>query len=208
MRVKQPGKPDIYVGRRYGEFAKLHKRLRAELPGKVLAPLPRKNRSSTTSNLLTVGGDDDASSQSSVSTVNTAMLHEESTPLRHFPGLGHHSSASQQRNQSPRASGELLREKVTLYREDQRVSLRAFLRIFLQNKQIAESKAMYEFLTGNPIRLNEEEMGDIIRRKEMDERRIEEQRRFYEIARQRAKELDVYMERFRRDIVENSIDSR
>lgn len=67
---------------------------------------------------------------------------------------------------------------------------------------------MYEFLTGNPIRLNEEERGDIMRRKEMDERRIEEQRRFYEIARQRAKELDVYMERFRRDIVENSIDSR
>lgn len=208
MRVKQPGKPDIYVGRRYGEFAKLHKRLRAELPGKVLAPLPRKNRSSTTSSLLTVGGDDDASSQSSVSTVSTALPHEESTPLRHFVGLGHHRSASQQRNQSPRTSGELLREKVTLYREDQRVSLRAFLRIFLQNKQIAESKAMYEFLTGNPIRLNEEEMGDIMRRKEMDERRIEEQRRFYEIARQRAKELDVYMERFRRDIVENSIDSR
>lgn len=65
---------------------------------------------------------------------------------------------------------------------------------------------MHEFLTRNPIRLNEEEMGDIMRRKEMDERRIEEQRRFYEIARQRAKELDVYMERFRRDIVENSTD--
>lgn len=174
----------------------------------MLAPLPRKNRSSTTSSLLTVGGDDDASSQSSVSTVNTALLLDESTSLRHFVGLGHHHSASQQRNQSPRASGELLREKVTLYREDQRVSLRAFLRTFLHNKQIAESKAMHEFLSGNPIRLNEEEMGDIMRRKEMDERRIEEQRRFYEIARQRAKELDVYMERFRRDIVENSIDPR
>lgn len=65
---------------------------------------------------------------------------------------------------------------------------------------------MHEFLTGSPIKLNEEEMGDIMRRKEMDEKRIEEQKRFYEIARQRAKELDVYMERFRRDIVENSID--
>ena len=196
------------MGRRYGEFAKLHKRLRTELPGKVLAPLPRKNRSSTTSNLLTVGGDDDASSQSSVSTVNTALLLDESTSLRHRVGLSHHRSASQLRNQSPRASGELLREKVILYREDQRVSLRAFLRTFLQNKQIAESKAMHEFLTGNPIRLNEEEMGDIMRRKEMDEKRIEEQKRFYEIARQRAKELDVYMERFRRDIVENSNDPR
>lgn len=194
------------MGRRYGEFAKLHKRLRTEIPGKVLAPLPKKNRSSTTSNLLTVGGDDDASSQSSVSTVNTALLLDESTSLRHRVGLSHHRSEFQQRNQSPRASGELLREKVTLYREDQRVSLRAFLRTFLQNKQIAESKAMHEFLTGSPIKLNEEEMGDIMRRKEMDEKRIEEQKRFYEIARQRAKELDVYMERFRRDIVENSID--
>lgn len=38
----------------------------------------------------------------------------------------------------------------------------------------------------------------------MDQKRVEEQKRFYEIARQRAKELDVYMERFRRDIVESS----
>lgn len=74
----------------------------------------------------------------------------------------------------------------------------------LQNQQIAASRAMADFLTGKPIKLNEEELGDIERRKEMDEKRIEEQKRFYEIARQRAKELDVYMERFRRDIVERS----
>ena len=91
-----------------------------------------------------------------------------------------------------------------LYREDQRVSLRAFLRTLLQNEQVAHSKAMHEFLSANPVRINEEEMIDIERRKEMDEKRIEEQRRFYEIARQRARELDVYMERFRRDIVESS----
>ena len=91
-----------------------------------------------------------------------------------------------------------------LYREDQRVSLRAFLRTFLQNEQIAESKAMHEFLTAHPIHLNQEELGDIQRRKDMDEKRIKEQRQFYEIARQRARELDVYMEKFRRDIVESS----
>ena len=105
---------------------------------------------------------------------------------------------------SPRASGEYSRERVFLYREDQRVSLRAFLRTFLQNEQIAESKAIQEFLTANVVRLNEEEMGDIQRRKEMDEKRMEEQRQFYEIARQRARELDVYMEKFRRNIVESS----
>lgn len=135
------------------------------------------------------------------------MVSDEGISLRHLVGMGHQRSVSQQRNQSPRASGEHFRE-VTLYREDQRVSLRAFLRTFLQNTQIAESKSMYEFLTGNPIKLNEEEMGDIIRRKAMDEKRIEEQRQFYEIARQRAKELDVYMERFRRDMVENSMCKR
>jgi hypothetical protein len=94
-----------------------------------------------------------------------------------------------------------------LYREDQRVSLRAFLRTLLQNEQIATSKVMRQFLTEEPIKLNEEEMGDIRRRKEMDRKRIEEQRRFYEIARQRAKELDVYMERFRRELVESSMSS-
>lgn len=84
------------------------------------------------------------------------------------------------------------------------MSLRAFLRTFLQNEQISQSKAMQDFLTARPIKLNEEKLGDIQRRKEMDEKRIEEQKQFYEIARQRAKELDVYMEKFRRDIVERS----
>ena len=122
---------------------------------------------------------------------------------------GHRRSASVQRNsESARASGEFVREKVPLYREDQRVSLRAFLRTFLQNEQISQSRAMHEFLTARPVKLNEEEMGDIERRKAMDEKRIEEQRQFYEIARQRAKELDVYMEKFRRDIVERSMLAR
>ena len=67
---------------------------------------------------------------------------------------------------------------------------------------------MAEFLTGNTIQLNQEELEDIQKRKEMDERRIEEQRRFYEIARERARELDVYMERFRRDVVERSTDQK
>ena len=64
---------------------------------------------------------------------------------------------------------------------------------------------MQDFLTGHPVRLNEEELNDIEKRKRMDEKRIEEQKRFYEIARERAHELDIYMERFRRDIVERSM---
>ena len=63
---------------------------------------------------------------------------------------------------------------------------------------------MEDFLSGPSVKLNQEEMLDIDRRKEMDRKRIEEQRQFYEVARQRAKELDIYMEKFRRDIVESS----
>lgn len=66
---------------------------------------------------------------------------------------------------------------------------------------------MQEFLTGKPVKLNQEELEDIEKRKVMDEKRIQEQRRFYEIARERARELDIYMERFRRDIVERSTSS-
>lgn len=104
-------------------------------------------------------------------------------------------------------STDVSRETV-LYREEQRVSLRAFLRTILQNRRIAESKSMEDFLTARPISLNEEELLDVRKRKDMDTIRIEEQKRFYEIARQRAAELDVYMEKFRRDIVESSKSTR
>lgn len=154
---------------------------------------------------LSAGADDDASSVSSGSTQNTQVAGpDENNSFRHLMGRGHSRSASAQ-SRSPRASGDFTGEKVVLYREDQRVSLRAFLRTFLQNPQIAESKAMQEFLTGHPVKLNEEEMNDIAKRKTMDDKRIEEQKRFYEIARERARELDIYMERFRRDIVERSV---
>lgn len=53
----------------------MHKRLHTELPGKILPPLPKKNKSSsTTSGLLGglgYGGGDDRSSMSSVSTTET-----------------------------------------------------------------------------------------------------------------------------------------
>ena len=63
---------------------------------------------------------------------------------------------------------------------------------------------MEQFLTSDPITLNEEALIDMERRKEMDERRIEEQKRFYEIARKRAAELDVHMEKFRREVIEDN----
>ncbi|EFR02224.1 PX domain-containing protein [Nannizzia gypsea CBS 118893] len=206
IRVRQQDGPSIYIGRRFGDFARLHKKLRTELPGKVIPPLPRKNKNSVSSSFFGSTLDDDASSTSSVNTLetnegqSTRNLLVPST-LKHKASVSSFKSIS---SQSPRASGELQGETVTLYREEQRVSLRAFLRLILQNHRIASSNAMKEFLTDKPITLNEEEEMDIARRKELDAKRIEEQRRFYEIARKRARELDVYMEQFRQDIVERN----
>jgi hypothetical protein len=207
LRVRRDGKDDIYVGRRYGDFIKLHRRLRTEFPGKHLPPLPRKNKSSTSSSWFG-SNDDDASSVSSLSTQDASLSDERTsttTGRTLAPGSVHRSASksSMRSSKSARASVDVSRETV-LYREEQRVSLRAFIRTLLQNKKYAESKSVEEFLTAKPVTLNEEELIDVERRKGMDAIRIEEQKRFYEIARQRAAELDVYMEKFRRDIVESN----
>jgi hypothetical protein len=81
MRVKRKGEDATHVARRYGDFARLHRALRLELPGKVLPALPRKNKADTQaatifgSLSLGGGGDDgdDASSVSSVSTQKSAV---------------------------------------------------------------------------------------------------------------------------------------
>ncbi|KAJ5639250.1 uncharacterized protein N7484_007112 [Penicillium longicatenatum] len=207
IRVRRDDQEEFHVGRRYGEFVNLHKRLRTEFPGKHLPPLPRKNKTSTSSSWFG-SADDDASSVSSFSSTQDASLPDDSgvSGRTLAPGANHTRSTSRgsfRSTKSPRASSDVSRDTV-LYREEQRVSLRAFLRTLLQNKRIAESKSMEEFLTARPIKLNEEELIDVQKRKSMDAIRIEEQKRFYEIARQRAAELDVYMEKFRRDIVESN----
>lgn len=207
----------MFVGRRYGDFSKLYKQLQTEFPGKPLPPLPRKNKSSSTSSWWSSSTpDDDVSSVSSFSTQEVGAAQEENRSSRTLAPGNHHSHqrslsrssgrsgrSSVGRTKSPRASSDESRETV-LYREEQRVSLRAFLRTLLQHKRLSESKAMQEFLTSEPISLTDDDLVDIQRRKEVDSVRIEEQKRFYEIARQRAAELDVYMEKFRRDIVESN----
>lgn len=95
---------------------------------------------------------------------------------------------------SPLSPGKT--DNVVLFRESQRISLRSFLRSLLQNQQIAQTKAMQEFLTRDPIKLSDEDVVDIMRRKSVDAKRMDEQKQFYEIARKRAADLDIYMEQW------------
>ena len=52
--------------------------------------------------------------------------------------------------------------------------------------------------------MTEADSSDEARRREVDLARVEEQKNFFQIAHKRAHELDLYMEGFRRDIVEKS----
>ncbi|KAK8089731.1 hypothetical protein PG997_004692 [Apiospora hydei] len=223
LRVKRKSELEHFIGRRYGDFSRLHKQLRIELPGKVLPPVPKKNKSDTAASSIlgrmTDGGaDSDASSQSSVSTMQAAG---ESGGLRdsmrnltvrdHRRNLSAASLGRSPRS-SPRPSTDGSSSPVPspktanamLWRENQRISLRAFLRSLLHDPQIAQTKAMQEFLTRDTMTPSDDDVFDIMRRKAVDERRVEEQKQFYEIARKRAAELDVYMEQFRQDIVERN----
>ncbi|KAM0280740.1 hypothetical protein ACHAQH_003910 [Verticillium albo-atrum] len=218
LRIKRKGELEFFVGRRYGDFNRLYKRLRIELPGKVLPTLPKKNKSDTTTSSIfssVTGGnkDDDASSFSSVSTQMTNLkLGDASGQNLTVHGHRRPGSIASTGRASPRTSTDdrtrgLLGKKsdtVTLWRESQRVSLRSFIRSLLANPQIAQTKAMEDFLTKDPITPTDEDVDDIMRRKAIDEQRMEEQKKFYEIARKRAAELDIYMEEFRREIVERN----
>lgn len=55
---------------------------------------------------------------------------------------------------------------------------------------------MQDFLSQQPIKLSDDDVEDVERRRLMDEKRVVEQHQFYEIARKRAAELDIYMEEY------------
>ncbi|RGP70179.1 succinate dehydrogenase ubiquinone flavo subunit [Fusarium longipes] len=204
LRIKKKGELEHYVGRRYSDFAKLHSRLRTELPGRVVPEMPKKNKSDTTTtiaftSMFSNGNDSDASSISSVSTRPngyTSMLtpgHRKTDSSASFRS-NRSKGLNSPRLPSPRVSTEGGRLSPA-NRQDSDKS---------EQSEFANTNAMQEFLSGEPITPTDEDVEDILRRKAVDEKRMEEQKQFYEIARRRAAELDEYMEQFRRDIVERN----
>jgi len=218
IRVKETGRDEIFIARTYDQFKRLHKRLRLELPGKIIPPLPRHSTSDQTLSFPDDESDDAASIMSADKPDSAGNGSPTSSSLSlgslrsYLPSFGssstpsaHKRSASTSSQRGSKVSTDLPPSPgIVLYRETSRVSLRAGLRAILGNDRCARSLAMRDFLTANPITLNTAEMADIERRKELDERRIREQKQFYEVARARAAELDVHMEKFRREIVERS----
>ncbi|KAK8048915.1 hypothetical protein PG994_010645 [Apiospora phragmitis] len=181
LRVKRKSELEHFIGRRYGA-----------------TPVPKKNKSDTAASTIlgrmTDGGaDSDASSLSSVST----MQHDGESggvkeSMRNLTVRDHRrnlstTSIGRSSRSSPRPSTDGASSPVPS-----------------PKTAIAQTKAMQEFLTRDSMTPSDDDVFDIMRRKAVDERRVEEQKQFYEIARKRAAELDVYMEQFRQDIVERN----
>ncbi len=89
----------------------------------------------------------------------------------------------------------------SLPREKQRLSLRSYIRGLLADTQVAHCASMKHFLFDGPITLSVAEQRDANNRKDIDALRQEEQLRFLEVARQRAKELNVHMDIFKKDLI-------
>jgi hypothetical protein len=236
----------------------MHDRLRIELAGKVLPPLPKKN----STDYVMPSFMEDSDSLSSISSEESLPKHrhdllnssrkavgDSASDINGTPPSDSASSLAQDASEpfdstdklKPMGMRDRMKQKVVhhkrkasgtsqlsirppgsprgsmeqsspasayppvLFREAQRVSLRAALRTLLQNQHIARSTSMQDFLVKDKLEmLNEEEQNDMERRKLVDEKRIEEQRQFYEIASKRAAEVDVHMEAFRREIIERN----
>ena len=144
-----------------------------------------------------LGVDNDDDSDSSIATQDTSTDSSEVHDHGLMASFSHRRQLSALGSGDRRASTQDLPRRGSqihhvLHREEQRVSLRAFVRTMLQNQQIAASAAMKDFLTATPMQPSPDELLDMTRRKEMDEQRIEDGKRSYEVARRRAAELDVH----------------
>ena len=94
----------------------------------------------------------------------------------------------------------------SLPREKNRLSLRSFLRQIIKDKRLVRSKALRSFLLDNPLqKLTKEEEADFKRRLEMDRLRLNEQKKFIEESRKRARELDQWLREFKKELINDRI---
>ncbi|EST06207.1 protein of unknown function DUF3818, PX-associated [Kalmanozyma brasiliensis GHG001] len=175
------GQPDIYVSRRYGDFAKLAETLRVEYPDEGIRPPPAKDRSNT-----------DVADPYRKTPADAAATH--SNDGHADPRGSTESTGSQSRIAMP--TGPLAREK-------NRLTLRAYLRSLLASPSVAESAVLMDFLTAEPTRLTPAEEEDAAIREGLDHVREEEHKRFSDEAARRAQELQAHLKEFKQDLVQH-----
>lgn len=195
VKTKSQGKEAVFVARRYGAFKKLHSSLREEFPGKQIPRLPMKNKAPATAAsyipampTFGFGSAKDAEEEDSGESA------AEDTPPP-TPASGRRLSSSSSTTSPVRSQ---------IPREKQRLSLRSFLRSVLKDTQLARSTALRHFLLDHPIKLTEGETKDCENRRDLDALRQDEQIKFLQVARERAKDLDDHMGTFKRQLIQEN----
>ncbi|SNX82586.1 uncharacterized protein MEPE_01292 [Melanopsichium pennsylvanicum] len=177
------GQPDIYVSRRYGDFARLAETLRVEYPDEDVRPPPPKDRTNT-----------DISDP--YRKPLTGPSPSSGSRDRDFadPRVSTDSTSSQPR--LPMPTGPLAREK-------NRLTLRAYLRSLLASPSVTDSAVLMDFLTAGSTTLTRAEEEDAAIREGLDHVREEEHKRFSDEAAKRAQELQQHLKEFKQDLVQH-----
>ncbi|KAE8234351.1 hypothetical protein CF326_g611 [Tilletia indica] len=209
IRTRRPNQPEVYVSRRYGDFTRLAETLRIDYPDEEIRTPPNKDRSSRD-----VGDDSAAPSPHVKSTKpGEAVGWEEAEQEEVMHDQQDDDDSLRPPTQSQRRSRKISLGRssapnpaqmstVQLAREKNRLTLRAYLRSLLAVPAVADSESFQDFLIGNPIVLNRDEVDDAARRERLDEVREAEQQHFADEAGRRAKELQTHLKAFKEDLVQ------
>ncbi|PWN97790.1 hypothetical protein FA09DRAFT_329956 [Tilletiopsis washingtonensis] len=173
LRTRREGMPDVYVSRRYGDFARLADTLRVEFPGEDLGRPPAKDRRGTQWAGTQSMGQHEA---------------QNGSPEQQLADLHIGTSA-------PHPGAPLAREK-------NRLTLRAYVRSLLAIPSVADSGALSDFLLGEPTRLTPDEEADITAREALDAVREDEAGRFAAEASRRVGELREHIAEFKAQLVQ------
>jgi hypothetical protein len=185
VKTSLKGQRDVYVSRRYGDFARLaqqaslllspsvlahpRQQLRKDFPEEDVRPPPGKDRRA-------VAGKGAASPDKMPS-----------SPVQSFDSDNHAPYSSDQ--------------PMTLARERNRLTLRAYIRHLLNQPAIASSDTLRTFLLDQPTHLSEQELHDIAARDEMDRAREAEVAKFKSEVEGRVKDLEVHLRAFKDELV-------
>ncbi|EPX70854.1 uncharacterized protein SOCG_04104 [Schizosaccharomyces octosporus yFS286] len=92
---------------------------------------------------------------------------------------------------------------LVLRQERMRIGLNYYINHILKQDELLNSPEVEAFLYSDPFSPNENEQKDILLRQELDLIRTKERMKFIEIASERAKSLDIYMDEFKRSLMES-----
>lgn len=180
IRTRSQSTGEVYVSRRYRDFSKLAQSLRVEFPDLDIRPPPAKDRSAVDTHT------DDITSPVLTDQNLPSITSPISNGFNHQPADPHHSVAM-----------------IHFTRENNRLTLRAYLHRLLSKPEISNSEQLFKFLTDRPIKLTPAEQLDVENREAIDRARENEKNRFRLEVEGRVKELEHYLRGFREELVKS-----